>query len=132
MPLYCYIIYEGEYECSSATVTDPIVESYTEFVVTPEMAEANEGMTAGTYSFRSGVDECVVDENYECTITSHPIYDANKAVLLSAFGSTNCTDNTTNFRCVATDLSADIAPVGSNYVFKGSDHCTSTGCGTLT
>ena len=116
-------INEGDYECSAMVSPDIIKEGYVEFVVTPEMAQANAGMTAGTYSLRNGIDES--------SLTTKPIYEANKAVLLSAFGSTNCTDNTINFRCDATDLSAAIHHVGSINVYKGSDHCTSTGCGTL-
>ena len=61
---------------------DVVKESYVVFTVTDEMAQANPGMTAGTYELRGGVDETSLIEK--------PIYEANKEVLYSAFGMSNC------------------------------------------
>ena len=80
------------------TITNNVVtENYVGFVVTSEMVGANPGMTAGTYYLRGGVNEE--------SLTDKPIYEANKAVLLSAFGSSYCTDSVSNFRCSASGLS---------------------------
>ena len=80
-------------------VSEGIVEeSYVEFVVTTTMAQANTGMTAGTYALRGFVtyDENASSTNY-CKAEYYtggycinPYYESNKATLLSAFGSGNC------------------------------------------
>ena len=103
-------INEGDYECSSIIATDPIIEGYVEFVVTPEMAQANEGMTAGTYSLRGGVDESL--------LTTKPIYEANKEVLKTAFNYTNypgrCGESSSNgdFYCSVLGLRVDMFEYG--------------------
>ena len=64
-----------------------VAESYVEFVVTPTMASANEGMTAGTYALR-GLGS----------------YETNKATMLSAFGNTYCSEYSNYFRCHVSGL----------------------------
>jgi len=74
-----------------------IEESYVEFVVTEDMANANSGMVAGTYSLRGG--------------DSGASYATNVDTIKAAFGystnSSRCTDNGTNFSCSVSGLSAD-------------------------
>ncbi len=75
-----------------------IDESYVEFVVTQAMANANSGMTAGTYALRglntydensSSTNYCKA-EYYTGGYCINPYYESNKATLLQAFGSANC------------------------------------------
>ena len=81
------------------TISNNIVtESYVGFVVTDAMAQANPEMTAGTYYIRGGVNES--------SLTDKPIYEANKATLLSAFGSSHCGDNSSSFNCGGSGLDA--------------------------
>ncbi len=74
-----------------------IDESYVEFVVTQAMANANSGMTAGTYALRglNIYDKASLDcisEYFDTTnnICLSPYYESNKETLLQAFGSSNC------------------------------------------
>lgn len=57
---------------------DIVVESYIEFVITPELASEYPEMTAGTYALRGGINE----ENSN----DKPVYEANIATLKTAFG----------------------------------------------
>ncbi|MBR6949105.1 MAG: hypothetical protein IKH54_02860 [Bacilli bacterium] len=83
-----------------------ITESYVEFVVTEERATANPGMTAGTYQIR-GAD-------------SGNNYNLNKTTLLSAYGSSYCTDNTSYLYCSVPGLEAYSKNSGSLYVRDSS------------
>ena len=84
------------------TIVDDIVtESYVEFVVTPEMAGANSGMTAGTYYLKGGDNGAA--------------YTTNKATLTTAFGSSNCTDNSSDFECSVSGLGAGARTNGDVY-----------------
>ena len=68
---------------------DIVTESYVEFVVTQEMASANPGMTAGTYTLRgAGGTNCVFNSStYQTTCDEYsPYYAENVAVLKQAFG----------------------------------------------
>ncbi|MBR1936452.1 MAG: hypothetical protein IJ842_02030 [Bacilli bacterium] len=92
-----------------------VTESYVEFVVTEEMAQANTGMVAGTYTLRgektydSDTSTWLVDESY-----ISPYYEANKEVIKTAFGyatnSSRCSESGTgrssNFRCSVSGLNA--------------------------
>ncbi len=80
------------FSCQQSTYTNGVSESYVGFVVTPTMASANTGMTAGTYYLKGG--------------DSGRAYNENKATLLSAFGSSNCTDYSSNFDCSVSGLNA--------------------------
>ena len=57
------------------------------FLVTPEMVNDHPGMTAGTYILD---DDC--DDDSIC-------YENNKSIMLSAFGSSNCSDYMDRYRC---------------------------------
>ena len=93
-----------------------VTESYTEFVVTPTMASANPGMTAGTYAIRGFVtydanaastSYCKPEYYNSVDLQCHsPYYESNKAVLLSAFGSSHCTDNSFYYYCYVSGLYA--------------------------
>ncbi len=68
-----------------------VTESYVEFVITPEMVQANSGMVAGTYTLRGektydlDTDTWLVGEDY-----ISPYYESNKEAIKIAFGySTN-------------------------------------------
>ncbi len=68
---------------------DIVTESYVEFVVTPEMAAANTGMVAGTYTLRG---EKTYENGSYIVGTDYisPYYEANKEAIKTAFGySTN-------------------------------------------
>ncbi len=84
------------YYLKHTLVNDLITESYIEFIVTPEMAAANSGMTAGTYTLRGAVGES--------SLADKPIYEANKSVLLNAFGSSYCTDHSSYYECRVSGL----------------------------
>ena len=89
------------------TIVDDIVtESYVEFVVTSEMAGANSGMTAGTYYLKGGDNGAA--------------YATNKATLTTAFGSSNCTDNSSIFGCGVSGLGAYANANGSVYASDGA------------
>ena len=93
-----------------------VTESYVEFVVTEAMAEANPGMTAGTYTLRglntydSTADTCKAEYYDSATnACSSPYYAINKATMLRAFGSNICQfenveDNFKSFSCSVSNL----------------------------
>ncbi len=111
------------------TVQDGIVtESYLGFIVTPEMALANPGMTAGTYALRGAV----------CDTPEPPEFHANKSTVLTAFGSDRCVFSDTthasdDIQCTAPNLRI---PSGYCYVwaisnswmcsvyYQGDSYCT--------
>ena len=63
---------------------DIVTESYVVFIVTPEMAQANPGMQAGTYELRGE------KTNDKASDYISPYYEANKETLKTAYGySTN-------------------------------------------
>ena len=110
------------------TISNNIVtESYLGFVVTDAMAQDNPGVTAGTYYLRGGINES--------SLAEQPVYEANKAVLLSAFGSSYCSGGSSHFDCHVSGLSAtaysdggvQASGGGSAYCFVfggGSSHCS--------
>ena len=82
-----------------------IIESYVEFVITQEMANAYSGLTTGTYYIR-GLDTRLTifsckDEYYNSSTEScvSPYYENNKAILLHAFGNSNCTIESNYISC---------------------------------
>ena len=120
-----------------------VTESYVEFVVTEEMAQANTGMVAGTYTLRGektydpDTHTWLVDESY-----ISPYYETNKEAIKTAFGyatnSSRCSESGTgrssSFYCSVSGLSADFSANG--YVLaddaggsrcsvnvNGSSHC---------
>ena len=92
-----------------------VEESYVEFVVTSTMASANTGMTAGTYTLRGGIDES--------SLTTKPVYEANKAVLQSAFGANSgfCGEYSSNFSCSVSGLFASASSYGSVSASVGAE-----------
>lgn len=91
-----------------------IEESYVEFIITEEMASANEGMQAGTYTLRGG--------------DGGASYESNKEILLSAFGSDYCrTDDSDGFssyfNCSVDDLYVSSNSEGRVSADAGAPRC---------
>ena len=92
-----------------------VTESYVEFVVTEEMAQANTGMVAGTYTLRGektydlDTSTWLVDKSY-----ISPYYETNKEAIKTAFGyatnSSRCSESGTGrssyFGCSVSGLYA--------------------------
>ena len=110
-----------------------VTESYVEFVVTEEMAQANTGMVAGTYTLRGektydpDTSTWLVDESY-----ISPYYETNKEAIKTAFGyATNLsrcseygTGRSSYFSCSVSGLYASSGANG--YVVAsgaGSSYC---------
>ncbi len=93
------------YYLKHTIVDDIVTESYIEFVVTPEMAQANPGMTAGTYTLRGA--GATYNQSTSSYNNDSPYYNTNKQVLLSAFGSSYCTDYSPNVYCSVSGLYAE-------------------------
>ena len=99
-----------------------VEESYLEFIVTDALAQANPEMTAGTYALRgfetydsSAPGNCKA-EYYTGGYCINPYYEANKATLISAFGSWNCGSEYSigTFKGLACAVSGFEASAGSN------------------
>ncbi len=111
-----------------------VVESYIVFILTPEMAATNPGVIPGTYSLKGSggtYNSSTGDYNPDS-----PYFESNKSILLTFFGSTNCVDSTSLFRCSAANFSAyasssgrviamgsggwrcDVFPNGSSYCYN--------------
>ena len=113
-----------------------VEESYVEFIITSTMAQANPGMTAGTYAIRGldTHDESATSTNnckaeYYDSSTGEclsPYYATNKETLLRAFGSPYCTDSFSNFYCAVSGLGVTV--VESGYAYVGDDDMF---CGVL-
>ena len=113
-----------------------IDESYVEFVVTQAMANANSGMTAGTYALRglntydensSSTNHCKA-EYYNGGYCINPYYESNKATLLQAFGSANCSSEYDggyykSLTCSVSGLDAGAYSIGSVYASNASWYC---------
>ena len=116
-----------------------VTESYVEFVVTEEMAQANTGMVAGTYTLRGektyDIDTYtwLVDESY-----ISPYYETNKEAIKTAFGyatkPSRCSESGTGrssyFSCSVSGLIAGSRADG--YVgasATGSSYCYVDNCG---
>ena len=96
-----------------------VEESYLDFIITPEMALANPGMTAGTYELRGGVPED--------GLVSKPVSEANSQVLLTAFGSQNCTTWEGSIGCEASGISAVSNDQGIVYAYDDYWYCMASG-----
>ena len=114
------------------TVTNNIVtDSYVGFVITPEMANANVGMTAGTYYLKGKKTYEYVNNDWQCMSEYDdgngncldPDYNANKATLLSAFGSPYCTEYSYSFGCHISDLGATVNSYGYMFAYGDSWSC---------
>jgi len=83
------------------TIVDNVITaSDIEFVVTPEVAAANSGMTAGTYTLKGSVNKSNLEKK--------EIFEANKAVLHSAFGSSYCSQGD-SYACTVSGLRAYVS-----------------------
>ena len=112
---------------------DIVTENYVGFVITSTMAQNNSGLTAGTYYIR-GND--MYESDYPKTCKSEYIdsgtgdcmdsayYNDNKATLLSAFGSTHCTDYSNSFDCYVSGLDAS----ANTYGYVGANDGNGTSC----
>ena len=113
---------------SNNTVTD----SYVGFVVTNEMAQANPGITAGTYYLKGKKTYELVGGSWQCMSEYDdgegncidPDYNTNKATLLSAFGSSNCTDYSSYFSCYVSGLGAIADSDGHVNAHAGTWDCS--------
>ena len=96
-----------------------VTETYVGFVVTPAMASANSGMTAGTYYLKGG--------------DSGSAYSDNITTIISAFGSSRCTDNSSFYECTVSGtsaLNANVANTGAVRVYDNQSHtCAVNGSG---
>ena len=90
-----------------------IIESYVGFIVSSEMAQANPGMTAGTYAIRGGINEN--------STTEKPVFELNKAIILQAFGSANCTNES---NCGISNLTVRFTDNGMVMAFNGDWDCS--------
>ena len=118
---------------------DIVTESYVEFVVTPEMASANSGMTAGTYTLRgdnmyeydANQDDWVCKSEYvdsntgDCMTSAY--YTSNVNVLKQAFGENSgyCTGFTSSsyVNCDVSGLSTGADSFGSVGAHDDSANC---------
>ena len=116
-----------------------VTESYVEFVVTEEMAQANTGMVAGTYTLRGektydpDTSTWLVDESY-----ISPYYETNKEAIKTAFGyatnpsrcSESGTGRSSDFYCGVFGLNADSNASGDvSAAGPGGSYCYVNGDG---
>ena len=103
------------------TVTNnTVTDSYVGFVVTEAMAQSNPGMIAGTYYLKGKKTYEYVNNDWQCMSQYDdgngncldPDYNANKSTLLSAFGSSYCTDYSSHFDCRVSGLYAYVYSTG--------------------
>ena len=87
-----------------------IEESYLNFIITSETAQANSGMTAGLYGLQGG-------------IYSQESYEDNSATLLSAFGSSNCEISSEYTSCSVPGISAVASIYGYAYAYDDYWYC---------
>jgi len=117
------------YVCLELKLENNLInEGYVKFKVTKERAETNPGMKAGTYTLRGGINES--------SLENRPIYEANKKVLLEAFGSSYCTEEARDgaIACRAKDWYAHAESDGWVVASDDGDMCHvssdySLGCG---
>ena len=118
------------------TVADnTVTESYVGFVITPEMAQASPGMTAGTYYLKGKKTMELVGGSWQCMSEYDdgngncidPDYNINKATILSAFGSSYCKDLSFEgypyFGCSRSSFGVYVYPNGSLEAGNGSWGC---------
>ena len=109
-----------------------VIKSYVGFVITDAMAQSNPGVTAGTYYLNGKKTMEYVNNNWQCMSQYDdgagncidPDYNTKKAILLSAFGSSNCTEYTSSFYCSISNLYANLRLNGSITVYDDSYDCT--------
>jgi hypothetical protein len=125
-----WLNYEGNstpairYTCLEFKLENNLIsEGYVKFKVTKERAEENPGMKAGTYTLRGGIDESSLEKR--------PIHEANKKVLLEAFGSSNCKESKVNIVCNAKGWYAHADSNGWVVATDNGDYCEVSGGSVL-
>ena len=98
------------YTCVATTATDVVTESYVGFIY-----------NGNVYYLQGGIDES--------SLGTQPVYEANKAVLISAFGSSNCSvdasvNNYIYTFCSAGGLNAIAYSGGRVVADDGSTRCS--------
>ena len=91
------------------------------------MAQANPGMTAGTYYLKGKKIYELVEGSWQCMSEYEncidPDYNTNKATLLSAFGSSYCHDYSSSFGCDVSGLGAGADLDGFVRASDGAWYC---------
>ena len=125
-----WLNYEGNsnpvirYVCLEFKLENNLIsEGYVKFKVTKERAEENPGMKAGTYTLRGGIDES--------SLENRPIHEANKKVLLEAFGSSNCKESKVNIVCNAKGWYSHADSNGWVVATDNGDYCEVSGGSVL-
>ena len=115
-----------------------LAESYSVFIITPEMANENPGMTAGVYELRGYDPDDTIQANcppeyYNSStdVCTNTYYDINKAAMLTAFGSSRCSELSTSFYCEITGLMVNNYFTGSINARDYSYRCTVDGGGDM-
>ena len=112
------------YVCSEIKLENNLIsEGYAKFKITKERAETNPGMKVGTYTLRGGINERDLE--------NRPIYEANKKVLLEAFGSSNCKETKVNLVCDSKDWYAHADSDGWVVASDNGDVCEVDSGGTI-
>ena len=116
---------------SEAMVTQTRNEFITNCNNDQECIDGYQGMTAGTYYLKGKKTHEYVNNDWLC-ISQYddgegncidPDYNANKTTLLSAFGSSNCTDNSSCFDCGAAGLISRAYSDGYVYAEHDAWYC---------
>ena len=98
--------------------TGVVKETYIEYVVSQEIASANPGMTVGTYVFRGA------GATYNSSTSTYnqdsPYYENNKKTMLKAFGTSNCTVDSTHITCSTATQYAGTNLTGTLVVGSGT------------
>ena len=101
-----------------------VTDTYLEFIITPALGNSqNPAMNPGTYSLRGagGVNCQINGGNWQCDSNS-PYFNANRAVLSSAFASSSCSNGSTMFDC-GNDFIAWTSATGAGMIFYDNWHC---------
>ena len=105
-------------------INNIVIASYIEFVVTSEMVTANPGMTEGTYVLQGAGITRVYDEINDYYYFEDIPYENNKTVLQTAFGTSNCNNNTTQYSCTVPGLYVFISSNGIARASNSKVYCT--------
>ena len=84
-----------------------VSETYLGFVVTSAMVQDNSGLTAGTYYLKAFINES--------NLSTQPTFIANRAILLSAFSSSNCNSSGIYYHCEVASNGLEV------YIYKNGD-----------
>ena len=101
----CYDGSTVQFALKHTLLDDVVNKSYIEFVITEDMATANPGLTAGTYTIQGAGNTRLYDEENDYYYFEDIPYEQNKATMLSAFGSSYCTEGSSSYHCSVSGLS---------------------------